>query len=204
MSPTSFPSQINDYYLTPAIAWARKYRVIFDIFSQNPHPINPSLDPIGSTFQIYSKYLLLTIATTAIWAQTIITSHRHHCNLFLTQFSPCYSLCYSPFSLEHPGWSELKSGLATTLLQVAFPRWFFKALPKQAGHFSDFSPTNLRPPLTPLQPQWLHALPWAHKTCCICSCAQNITSYSHLPQFSQGSLVSFRFSSMSFVSKPFL
>lgn len=120
-------------------------------FFSQPTP-NPSLDPIGSIFQIDPRHLLLTMATTTIWVQAIVISHWNYCKSFLCLcFYPCYCLFSRPFSLEQPDWSRLHANQVVPLLcskvllplslrlKARDPRWFFREL---AGHFSDFSPSS--------------------------------------------------------------
>lgn len=64
-----------------------------------------------------------------------------------------YSLFYSLFSLEQPDWSGLNARQVMPLLcsnlllpfsprvKARIPRWFFKVLPKLAGHSPGVSPT---------------------------------------------------------------
>lgn len=118
-------------------------------FFSQPTP-NPSLDPIGSIFQIDPRHLLLTMATTTIWVQAVI-SHWNYCKSFLCLcFYPCYCLFSRPFSLGQPDWSRLHVNQVVPLLcskvllplslrlKARDPRWFFRELPRLVGTFLTF------------------------------------------------------------------
>lgn len=115
-SPTSFPSHTSDHYITAAVAWGRKCRVIFDFPFLTIH-----IQCILRSHWLYFPNIPKTFICHHCHHYYLGSSHHHlspnPCNSFLCIcFYICYSLVNRLFSLERPNWSGLNGNQVVPLL----------------------------------------------------------------------------------------